>query len=92
MRYLYVLSDPRSGDRYVGETANPPRRLYQHSIGIGCNQTRDWCLELRAAGLEPTMRVVQVITPQAGEPTKGPGSLRARARRAENETRIELGL
>ena len=61
MRFVYVLSDPRTtADRYVGETGNPSRRLGEHVSGDEV-RTREWVAELRAIGLKPTMRVVERI-------------------------------
>jgi len=59
-RYVYVLSDPRTGEaRYVGETHNPARRHAQHANGTATMRTWAWSRELRVKGLRPLMRVVE---------------------------------
>lgn len=60
---IYALGDPRSGlVRYVGQTVNLQARTEKH-VGGRTDQRnpelRGWLAELRRAGLEPQVRVLE---------------------------------
>lgn len=64
LRYVYALEDPRTGRaRYIGVTADPPRRLKEHVYNTGEHNPikRDWVNWLKAAGLAPRMRVLSCV-------------------------------
>ena len=60
--YVYTLSDPRCGTvRYVGRSSNPTSRFKAHLKTYYYSRTtakEEWITELTAAGLVPTMTVI----------------------------------
>jgi len=58
---VYALIDPRNNEiRYIGITANPDRRLEEHSSGRGGNiPKRTWITELYELGLTPRMQLLE---------------------------------
>lgn len=67
-RYIYELLDPRTGEsRYVGLTADPAERLWNHrsSTGHGSKALRAWREELTLAGREVELRILAGPIPDA---------------------------
>lgn len=67
-RYIYELLDPKTGEsRYVGLTADPAKRLWNHrsSTGHGSKALRAWREELTLAGHEVEMRILSGPIPDA---------------------------
>ncbi len=62
---IYALIDPRTDSiRYVGGTHQPAKRLAEH-VGKGSGENRHlrrWIEELREAGLQPTMHILEQVT------------------------------
>jgi GIY-YIG catalytic domain len=58
---IYVLTDPDSGEvRYVGQTANPKRRLYAHMVwGNGSQKMKRWLEDLEQRKTKPKMMILQ---------------------------------
>ena len=62
MKYIYALVDPRDDTiRYVGETADPEKRLMRHIMRSKTACMREWIGELRAVDKAPRMRIVEVL-------------------------------
>lgn len=63
MSCIYVLKDPRSGDRrYVGQAKNPKRRLREHISGSkdrGDTLKQRWVKELKQLGCVPEMEILE---------------------------------
>lgn len=57
---IYVLIDPRDGTvRYVGKSVDPAARLVGHAANHGgSRQKRAWIADMRRAGVEPRMEIV----------------------------------
>jgi hypothetical protein len=58
--HIYALIDPRDQTvRYIGKTTDPTRRLYEHTTNkSSAREVKPWIAELIAAGLAPTMEVL----------------------------------
>jgi hypothetical protein len=58
--YIYALMDPRTQEiRYVGMTANLPKRLAQHLQKVQENPYKtNWINQLRREGLKPVMTIL----------------------------------
>jgi hypothetical protein len=75
-RGVYAVLDPRSGDvAYVGSSENIEARFVQHRTGQGTSgkraERRAWVADLRAAGLEPLLRVLEQIPTGDMRPAEG---------------------
>lgn len=64
IQHIYTLSDPRDGRvRYVGMTASPVDRYYQHTSTRTIKTDKDaWIQELQVLRLKPIMTIVESIT------------------------------
>ena len=65
-KFIYTLSDPRTGElRYVGMTAKPSRRRYQHTQlwyqGGRKNHLANWLRLLISEGLVPDFSVIEEV-------------------------------
>lgn len=59
MHYVYHICDPISGEvRYVGKSADPEKRLYQHYMSCQNQPLTDWLNSLRNAGTPAVLRIV----------------------------------
>jgi len=59
--YIYGLANPETGVvRYVGKTNSPHRRKNEHHID-GANHKSCWLDFLHAKGLEPEMKILEVV-------------------------------
>jgi len=59
--YVYVLTDPRTGDvRYVGVTNNPKSRFskHMHNAKVSSNHRANWISSLVRDGLKPIMTII----------------------------------
>lgn len=65
--YVYTLTDPRTNRiRYVGMTSQPEQRLRNHVSAYKGRQSRaEWVKELKAAGIKPTLTVVDTAKNKA---------------------------
>jgi hypothetical protein len=65
MVFIYVLSDPRNGERrYVGRTVDPKRRLAVHisgdkTVNLLCRQ---WIVALKNENKHPVMTILEITT------------------------------
>ena len=58
--FIYILSDPRTGQiRYVGKTHNPKARRIAHKRERYQNHKCHWVQSIRSVGLEPEFEVVE---------------------------------
>jgi len=64
--YIYCLKDPRDlSVRYVGKTVDLERRYCDHMRNNDPNKAkRDWIQELKRAGKEPIMSVLELCNPE----------------------------
>lgn len=66
--YIYVLTDPRNEqERYVGKTADPQRRLYEHIQAGTVSEYRRWIIDLVSSGNVPEMKIVKVVDADIAE-------------------------
>lgn len=62
MEYIYALVDPRTKEiRYVGRSKSPDRRHLQHKLSKERTPKGAWIEELRSAGIEPQMVILQKL-------------------------------
>lgn len=69
MKYIYCLSDPRTGDvRYIGKTNQPKLRLYGHLTEKG-RRTRKyfWIRSLQRIGLKPILEILEEFPEESGD-------------------------
>lgn len=61
--YIYGLRDPRDGlIHYIGKANTPKSRLEHHMRCEGANKRKNaWLTDLKAAGLLPTMDILECI-------------------------------
>lgn len=62
--FIYALIDPRTDDiRYIGKTEDPKQRLRWHIWNGGrvSDMKRAWITALKDAGLEPTIRILEIV-------------------------------
>lgn len=60
--YIYVLVDPRDGDRrYVGASKEPNSRLRSHINSPHSDALKEWINDLNQEGLEPKMDVLKEV-------------------------------
>lgn len=63
---VYLLRDPRSGAiRYVGQTVEPKNRLRSHLSLRSKTHKFMWIQQLKTAGLQPRLEVVEICESQA---------------------------
>ena len=64
--YIYALYDPDDGAiRYVGRTAEPEKRLWEHVHTRG-RSTWDWIESLVVKDSAPRMRILEIVTSGSG--------------------------
>jgi len=69
LKYIYTLSDPRTGDvRYIGKANNPKKRFYSHKAEKN-TRTRKyfWIRSLQRQGLEPIIDVLEEFPEESGD-------------------------
>lgn len=64
--FVYALIDPRDQSiRYIGMSHQPEKRLIDHTRDDKQSkqnrQKHAWCQELKQAGLEPTLKIIEKI-------------------------------
>jgi group I intron endonuclease len=65
--YIYRLLDPlrENAVRYIGQSQDPERRLYEHLVRARCgdrNHRSTWLRKVLAAGLQPILEIVEEAT------------------------------
>jgi hypothetical protein len=77
MVYIYALIDPRTGTvGYVGASLDPITRFAAHCAEPGGHtpsrkhRRHQWLFDLRAAGVTPTLAVLDAVSPELAEATE----------------------
>lgn len=62
--WIYALACPRTGlVRYVGQSADPERRLNSHLSNFAAVRVREWVAALRADGTAPKLMTLHLVLP-----------------------------